>query len=37
MMHLQPVDMPHRCMYLVLNKLGALPTGVELVEPGRSD
>lgn len=29
MMHLDPVDVPHRCMYLVLNKLGTLPKGVE--------
>jgi predicted CoA-binding protein len=30
MMHLDPVDVPHRCMYLVLKKLGTLPKGVEL-------
>lgn len=29
MMHLDPVDVPHRCMYVVLNKLGALPRGVD--------
>ena len=32
MMHLNPVDVPHRCMYLVLNKLGRLPKGVERPE-----
>jgi predicted CoA-binding protein len=30
MMHLDPVDVPHRCMHLVLNKLGALPKGVDV-------
>lgn len=30
MMHLDPVDVPHRCMHLVLNKIGALPKGVDL-------
>lgn len=30
MMHLDPVDVPHRCMHFVLNKLGALPKGVEV-------
>jgi predicted CoA-binding protein len=30
MMHLDPVDVPHRCMHLVLNKLGTLPKGVEV-------
>jgi predicted CoA-binding protein len=30
MMHLDPVDVPHRCMHLVLNAIGALPKGVEL-------
>ena len=32
MMHLDPVDVPHRCMYLVLNKIGTLPKGVEVRE-----
>jgi hypothetical protein len=32
MMHLHPVDVPHRCMYLVLNKLGTLPKGVAVPE-----
>jgi len=29
MMHLRPVDVGHRCMHLVLDKLGKLPTSVE--------
>jgi len=29
MMHLRPVDMGHRCMHVVLDKLGALPKGVD--------
>lgn len=29
MMHLHPVDLPHRCMRFVLNGVGALPKGVE--------
>ena len=37
MMHLKPVDVPHRCMYLVLNKLGTLPRSVEQLEPRSSD
>jgi predicted CoA-binding protein len=32
MMHLHPVDVPHRCMYLVLKKIGALPKGVDVPE-----
>jgi predicted CoA-binding protein len=28
MMHLDPVDMGHRCMHLVLDKLGTLPSAV---------
>ena len=32
MMHLDPVDVPHRCMYLVLKKIGTLPKGVDVPE-----
>jgi predicted CoA-binding protein len=36
MMHLDPVDVPHRCMHLVLNKIGTLPKGVETTSPARN-
>ena len=29
MMHLEPVDVPHRCMHAVLDGLGRLPKGIE--------
>ncbi|UCH28148.1 MAG: CoA-binding protein [Myxococcales bacterium] len=29
MMHLEPVDVPHRCMHAVLDGLGKLPRGIE--------